>query len=80
MKLALSLAAALTLVAGAALADAPAAKPDMRAACGGDVIRLCPLASAGKDRRECMKAHWADISPTCKAAIKVMQAEGAPKP
>jgi hypothetical protein len=42
----------------------------VRQACGGDAIRLCGAVIKDlKARRACMKAHKAELSAACKAAL-----------
>lgn len=55
-----------------------APNPAMRAACQGDVQRLCPGIQPGGGRiGECLKAHLQQISPQCLQAIKAArQAKG----
>jgi hypothetical protein len=43
----------------------------VRVACSADVERLCKDVKAGHGRvRECLKAHQAELSDGCKAAIQ----------
>lgn len=37
--------------------------------CKADRERLCPNLAKGPARRECMKAHLAELSATCKQAV-----------
>ena len=72
-------AAALALALGLALAGAGQAAPSgggVRVACAADREKLCPDAKPGVlggRLRACMKAHYADLSDSCKAAIVKMR-------
>lgn len=73
-------AAALALalaVAGAALADPPAATGAVRQACAADVQKFCPDAKPGPGGglRECIRGHFGDLSDPCKQALMAMRAQ-----
>jgi hypothetical protein len=80
---------ATTAVSSLALAQGapPAPPPDdghgfakVREACKPDVERLCPDVKPGGGRiRECLKTHEADLSDTCKGAIKEAREHHHPK-
>jgi hypothetical protein len=71
---------AATTLPAVALAQAPPAPPPggghgdsdkVREACRADADRLCKGVKPGGGRiRECFKAHQAELSDGCKAAIK----------
>jgi hypothetical protein len=77
--------AAAALAAGLAVAGAGLAQPaggtggggggGVRQACSADMQKLCPDAKPGPGggMRECMKAHFADLSDGCKTAINHMR-------
>jgi len=74
----LAVAAALVLLsAGAGVAqtgpgqDNPA-RTAVRQACAGDMQKLCPD-KTGRDRRQCMMDHLADLSDGCKSAMAAMR-------
>jgi hypothetical protein len=59
----------------------------VRQACMADMQKICPDAKPGPGggMRECMRAHYADLSDGCKAAIEQMRAQhqgggGGPPP
>ncbi len=39
-------------------------------ACRADREQLCPNLAKGPETRACMKAHLAQLSPTCRQAIR----------
>jgi hypothetical protein len=43
-------------------------------ACRADAQTLCPNLAKGPERRACMKAHRADLSPACVQAIESRRA------
>jgi hypothetical protein len=49
----------------------------VRQACAADIQKACPDAKPGPGggMRECIKAHWDQLSDGCKAAITKMRAE-----
>ena len=54
--------------------------PAMRAACSGDVQRLCAGIKPGGGRiGECLKAHVHEVSPQCKEAFRASKAGAAPR-
>jgi multidrug efflux system membrane fusion protein len=56
---------------GSPSAAAEKAKPRtsaIRAACGADILKLCPGAERGKDIRACLQTNAAQLSEACKAA------------
>jgi hypothetical protein len=79
MKVYRSIAAglALALVAGAVSAQ-PTPRPGaaMRQACMADFQKVCPDAKPGPGGglRDCIVAHFADLSAPCKDAIMTMRA------
>jgi hypothetical protein len=68
-----ALAAALSF-ASVALAQ-PQQGADVRAACAADLQKLCPDAKPGPGGglRECVQAHFNDLSDPCKQAIMAMR-------
>jgi hypothetical protein len=83
--------AAITLVIALGAAGAVSAQPSdngmqgMRAACAGDVAKLCPDAKTREDRHQCMMQHADQVSDTCKAAAahrreKMQEMKAAPAP
>jgi hypothetical protein len=43
-------------------------------ACRADAQRLCPNLAKGPERKACMQAHRAELSPTCVQAIEAKRA------
>jgi hypothetical protein len=73
-------ALALSLLAGAAVAQPTDSGADpraaMRAACAADFAKLCPDAKPGPGGglRECIESNQDKLSDGCKAAIQSMRA------
>ena len=70
------------VMADSSLAMAQQRTPDpaVRAACSGDVQRLCAGIKRGGGRiGECLKAHAHEVSPQCKEAFRASKAGGAPR-
>ena len=75
----LAFAAVLALTSTLALAADPAAGPRPREACKADVATLCPSVPSGEGRvASCMKAHAAQLSDGCKAAMAQAHAHRKP--
>lgn len=71
-------AAALSLIAGAAVAQpAGGGRAALREACAADFQKVCPDAKPGPGGglRECVRAHFSDLSDGCKSAIAQMRAQ-----
>jgi hypothetical protein len=49
-----------------------------RAACQADMQKFCADTQPGPGRGQCMRAHQADLSPDCKAAMAQLQAARPP--
>jgi hypothetical protein len=66
--------AVLFLCAVTTAQEASAASAAVKAACRDDAMRLCmPVIRDEAKRRDCMRAHAADLSDACKAAIHANQ-------
>jgi hypothetical protein len=65
-------------VAPAAGAPPPPPKGAMRTACGADITSFCP-GLKGQDARKCLRAHRAEISPSCVAYLKARRAAAKAK-
>ena len=66
--------ASLALLASGALARSAS---NVRQACMADRQALCPGVAQGPALKQCMKAHKANISPGCHAAMETAKAERA---
>jgi hypothetical protein len=68
---------AIALLAGAAIAQpADNGGGGVRQACAADLQKLCPDAKPGPGggMRECVKAHFSELSKPCQGAIMSMRA------
>jgi hypothetical protein len=66
--------------ASPAMAQQRTPNPAVRAACSGDMQRLCPGIKPGGGRiGECMKARIHEVSPQCKEAFRASKAGAAPR-
>ena len=78
MKLRITLSLAALAVAGSALAQPPAATPEMQAAraamrqaCAADMKTLCD-GKEGREMMQCMRASADKVSAPCKDAMSKM--------
>jgi hypothetical protein len=72
---ALAVAVTALLLTGLPAAAQIGRDPAVRAACRGDVQRLCAGVQPGGGRMaQCMKAHVREISPQCIDAVKTARA------
>jgi hypothetical protein len=71
------LVSALALASALFLAGAAPAQPDARQACMADFQKLCPNAQPGPGGglRECVQAHFSELSQPCQQAILAMRAQ-----
>ncbi len=75
------LLASLVWLLGAPLASAQISEDEQRAACGGDVIRLCLIYITDRERiSECMIAKRSELTPTCRAMVDATLAAKRKRP
>jgi hypothetical protein len=86
MKFRITLTLAALAVAGSALAQPPAATPEMQAAraamrqaCAADMKTLCD-GKEGREMMQCMRASADKVSAPCKDAMSKMPQRPPPPP
>lgn len=80
-KLLLLFPAVVMVGASQTMAQQRTPNPAVRAACSGDVQRLCPGIKPGGGRvGECLKARMHEVSPQCVEAVRTSRANRGAAP
>jgi len=76
LKASIAGALALTLAAGAALAQPPQGRgAALKAACGADFQKFCPNLGPTPELRACVRKNYESMSAACKAYLAQMRSQ-----